>query len=513
MMQCVGNNSNNCGGGAIVSAGAAAGYVPYQAVLYRDQLRNSDWWTYNGYIQDAFSRGKVRINGGLRYDWQQSKHLGGCVPPNALRPDILPSQCEDATMTDPVTGKAIQAFGNFAPRISATYDLFGNGKTSMHASYSYYFQTKITLADSLNGLFSQPALRWGTNQSSGACNTTAGGSCWNDANKDSLIQINELIGSPTATGTGAARFNATTGVFAPAGNSVDPSAKLSRTREVVAGVQHELIANLAIGADYIYRKYDNGTANFSQGYQPGSGQNLASLYTAQAVWTDPTTGLSAPYFYIPETTGVLTGLSNIVMTSTGYSTYHGVDLTMTKRFSNKWQANVAATIQKSPTFQPDYNFTNPTGREFSNGYTTDIARYLLKVQASYQMPWNIMTSANLNINDGARRVLTIDGPGDVPGGFTIGTGAARTITYSTLTFEPAGTTRYKPTSLLDLGAQKVLSFKGGKYRLKVMFDAFNVFNINTITAFSSGNRSRVGFTQPSGLVPPRVFRIGGSINF
>ncbi|TAK17236.1 MAG: hypothetical protein EPO35_03490, partial [Acidobacteria bacterium] len=119
-MQCVGNSSANCGGGVIASAGAAAGYVPFRAVLWRDQLRNSDWWSYNGYIQDAFSRGKIRINGGLRYDWQQSKHRGGCVPPNVLRPDILPSQCEDATQTDSITGKKIQAFGNFAPRVSMT---------------------------------------------------------------------------------------------------------------------------------------------------------------------------------------------------------------------------------------------------------------------------------------------------------------------------------------------------------------------------------------------------------
>jgi len=46
-----------------------------------------------------------------------------------------------------------------------------------------------------------------------------------------------------------------------------------------------------------------------------------------------------------------------------------------------------------------------------------------------------------------------------------------------------------------------------------MTDLFNVFNINTITGFNSNNRSLAGFTQPSGLVPPRVFRIGGSINF
>jgi hypothetical protein len=506
-MQCVGNSSTKCGDGSIVGAGAAAGYVPLEADLYRDQLRNSDWWTYDGYIQDAFSRGKVRINGGLRYDWQQSKHLGGCVPPNVLRPDILPSQCEEATQTDTITGKKIQAFGNFAPRVSATYDLFGNGKTSVHASYSYYFQTKITLADSLNGLFDQPDLYWGSNLSSGACDPST--SCWNDANHDAIVQVGELIGQPNSDN---ARFNTTTGVFAPTGNNVDPSAKLARTREVVAGVQHELISNLAVGVDYIYRKYDNGTASYSQGYQPGSGANLASFYNAQSTYKDPVTGLSAPYFYVSGNAVVPSGLSSIVLTSTSYSTYHGVDLTLTKRFSSKWQANIAATIQKSPSFRPEYSFTNPTGIEFVNGQSTNIARYLIKAQASYQMPWNIMTSANLNVNDGGTRSLSINGPGNVPFGKT-STGGNRTIRYTTLSFEPSGNTRFKPTSLLDLGAQKVFSLKGGKYRLKAMLDCFNVFNINTITGFNSNNRSASGFTQPNGLVPPRVFRIGGSINF
>ena len=151
-------------------------------MLYRDGIRNNDWWSYNGYIQDAFSRGKLRLNGGLRYDWQQSKHRGGCVAPNPIRPDLLPAQCDEATQTDSITGKSIKPFANFAPRLSATYDLFGNGKTSVHASFSYYYQTKITLANSLTGLFDVTTLTWGDNLSSGACNTTAGGSCWNDAN-------------------------------------------------------------------------------------------------------------------------------------------------------------------------------------------------------------------------------------------------------------------------------------------------------------------------------------------
>src|SRR5262245_21358619 len=89
-VQCVGNNSQNCGTGAFVAPGSATGVVARAAILYRDALLNNDWWSYNGYIQDSYSTGRLRLNGGLRYDWQQSKWLGGCVPANIIVPDLLP---------------------------------------------------------------------------------------------------------------------------------------------------------------------------------------------------------------------------------------------------------------------------------------------------------------------------------------------------------------------------------------------------------------------------------------
>ncbi len=91
----------------IAPGAAGPGMVPYRAELYRDQLRNSVWWSYNGYIQDSFSRGKWRVNGGLRYDWQHSKYNGGCVPENVHPPDLLPAQCEEATQSgiNPNTGQ------------------------------------------------------------------------------------------------------------------------------------------------------------------------------------------------------------------------------------------------------------------------------------------------------------------------------------------------------------------------------------------------------------------------
>ena len=64
---------------------------------------------------------------------------------------------------------------------------------------------------------------------------------------------------------------------------MDPSAKIGRTREFITGVQHELMPNFAVGAEYVYRKYDRGTTSYTIGYQPGApGYPISSIYTGPA---------------------------------------------------------------------------------------------------------------------------------------------------------------------------------------------------------------------------------------
>jgi hypothetical protein len=509
-LQCVGNSIANCPAAVngvttspTVPVGTAVGLVPRTATLYRDDLLNNDWHTYNGYLQDSYSHGRLRVNGGLRYDWQTSKYLGGCVPANQIIPNAIPSECESATNVDPTTGKAIQSFGNWGPRVSATYDLSGNGKTSIHANVSYYYATKITLADALSGIYQTTTLTYGTNLSSGACNAKAT-SCWNDANHDGVVQASELIGLPSIS---SSAFNPATGVFTPQGNIVDPSAKIGRTREFITGVQHELIPNLAVGVDYIYRKYDRGTSTYIVGFQPGAaGFPLSSIYTGPITFTDAVTGMSAPYFQVCATCVQPNG-NNIAVTNLAYQTYSGVTVTANKRFADRWQLNGSVTVQNNPGFLPTGTFNNPTGISFRNGVST-IGRYLVKLNGSYALPWEITASANLNVYDGNTRTETINGPGNIFGG--VGSG---NLTLNNLEFQPRNAVRLGNQKLLDVGVQKAFSFNGGKDRLKLMLDAFNIFNINTITGFSSNNLGDSNFASPSGIVPPRVYRLGLSIAF
>ncbi|HUR19766.1 MAG TPA: carboxypeptidase regulatory-like domain-containing protein, partial [Vicinamibacterales bacterium] len=464
-VQCVGNSLNNCGDGKTFVAvnEAAAGLVPYNAALNRDSLLNNDWWSYDAYLQDSYSYKRLRVNAGLRYDWQQSKWKGGCVAANPLVPTMLPAQCDEETSSgvSPLTGQVekIRPFSNWSPRVSLTYDLTGNGKTALKATGSYYYATKITLANALSGLPTTVGLTWGANTSSGACSTAAGATCWTDANHDGFVQTNELVGTPT----GPANF--INGVLQPGGNLVSNDAKLSRTRELTAGISHELISNLAVGADYIYRRYDRGTAIYVLGYEPGAaGFPATSVYNSTPlIHTDTATGKTAPYFTVQQGLTRPVG-QEVTSTNLAFQSYQGVDLTLQKRYSDKWQFNVAVTLQKRNDYRPlgaygtDNNgriITNPTGIEFQDGRNVG-ARYLIKVNGSYDLPWGIMASTNFNMNDGAQRTLTINGPGQVYGG------TSGTITYNTLNFEKGGTTRLEKQMLWDFGINKTFTFRGGQ---------------------------------------------------
>jgi len=329
-------------------------------------------------------------------------------------------------------------------------------------------------------------------------------------NLDAKIQVNELIGNPTSS---SSRFNEITGIFSPSGNTVDPSAKIGRTREFITGLQHELIPNLAVGAEYVYRKYDRGTSNFGIGYEPGApGYPLSQLYVGPSYYTDAVTGITAPYYTVCQGCTRPSGLGNITLTNPNYQVYHGLVTTVNKRFSNKWQMNGSLTWQTNPGYTPwgpgvaSQTVTDPTGIEFTNGIS-NIARYLFKLNGSYVTVWDIQVSGNFNWNDGANRTRSINGPGAVYGGTT------GTITKNTLAFENTGSYRLDAVKLLDLGFQKSFAFSGGRYRIKGMFDIFNIFNVNDVQGWNSGNLSSSNFLVPTSIVPPRVMRVGAQITF
>jgi len=345
--------------------------------------------------------------------------------------------------------------------------------------------------------------------------------CWTDANHDGLVQANELIGSPNLP----SQF--VNGVLTGTIPQVDPNLKLARTREVVAGIDHQLAGNLHASVDYTHRYTDLGSAQYVIGTQPGTaGFPSSNMWVGPFNFTDPRTGITAPYFTLCAGC-TLPQDNEITATTNAYQTYNGASVTVTKRLSKRWQGNVSYTWNDYRQFTPPGSFNtvsgsgsrligNPTGNSFVNGFTNNTPRYTVKGFASVELPWyGLLAATNWNLNDGNVRTEAITGPraiNNCPPGTAAALCTGGRINYSTLTFQPNGTSRLPAVDLIDVSISKNLDF--GRQKLTVTLNCFNILNINTIQGFASNTISNNGlngasntFNSINAIVPPRVFRI------
>ncbi len=106
---------------------------------------------------------------------------------------------------------------------------------------------------------------------------------WVDTNHDTFVQPGEII----IPGGNIANYLALTGNWNPAApgspttaNTVDPNLKNDRTDEIILGVDREVGAGFAVGANYIWRRYTNFQFTDTLGLEPSD--YVATTFTPAA---------------------------------------------------------------------------------------------------------------------------------------------------------------------------------------------------------------------------------------
>jgi hypothetical protein len=302
---------------------------------------------------------------------------------------------------------------------------------------------------------------------------------------------------------------------------IDPGLKAPVTTAVVAGIDRELMPNLAVQVSYSYTRTTDYNGNFTNYYTPWFGLSAAD-YLAGPVLAGTIPGTALSYdvpTYRPDPAKVAAnGNSRILTNMAGYySYYNGVEVSVIKRMANRWMMRVGAAYNAA---KENYGSTpvndagNPTRTDLNplvNGGpfvvrsggsgSGDIfinAKWQLNVNAVYTFPFDINVGANVFGRQGypfpvyRSQSLGLDG------------------TYRVLVSPAIDSLRLKNLWDTDLRVSKTV--KMARVSVEAIADLFNLFNANT-ELVRNRNAAAVSFDALSQNLSPRIVRFGLRVGF
>jgi len=453
------------------------------------------------YAGDTIQRGALTVDVGVRFDRQWGKALASEIAANPAFPNAVPG-VSFAGYDSPFT------WTNFSPRAGVTYALDESRKTIARVSFSRYAgQLETGTIGVLNP------------------SSTAGSATyrWVDTNGDHFAQASEVNLAQPITAAGG--FNPAAPTAVTSANSLDPNLKAPKTSSFVAGVEREIRPNLAVNVNYSYTRTTDLFGNFTGRITPRVGVTLADY--APGSGFSGTLPDGTPYnvaTFIPNAARVTAGGNGFATTNIpDYATdYHGLELSLVKRLSNRWMARAAFSWNNARE-----HFESADGSNDTNGNPTPTlseplkdggqvapqsggsgagsiyinAKWQINANAMYQAPYGIEVSGNVFGRQGYPFPLFRQGTTAALGGDS---------TLQVLVTPAIDYLRYDNLWNTDLRAAR--SFKANAVTFRAILDAFNVFNANTALV-RNNNITSPTFNALAQNLSPRIFRIGLVVGF
>jgi hypothetical protein len=472
--------------------------------------RNATTANYvSGYLGDTFTKDRLTLNLGVRYDRQKAGNLESSVPAaSVFDPEnpLLALSWDGTNVAGRSDNPAPEVrWKDVSPRVGITYAVDDARKTVLRASYARYAAQLPSGKASFFSPFASPGSYFAYQ--------------WDDVNGDGLPSVNEV-----RTDLGPLYFNYVNpnDPNGPSRNKLDPNYQAQHDQEIVVGIDRELFPNFAVSAAYTYRK----GSDFE--WTPRTGFTT----TDYSCTTRTRNGFSS-LGCSPNSQKVLdNGNSRTLTTRPDYSRkYSGLELTLMKRLSNRWMSRGAFTYNNTKEYlDSSAALGNPTRTDSSTallsgpqldgglyairssgsgkGDTIIGAKWQVIVNSLVQLPWNVELAGAFFARQGHPRPIIFSR--------TLGfDGSTRVLA----TGQEVETTRYPTVKNLDLRLAK--NVKLGKSTVVLSGDVFNVFNANT--ELNRGRRASSAAYNPATkagafgrldeILNPRVVRFGVRFQF
>jgi hypothetical protein len=380
------------------------------------------------YAQDSVSWKRLTVTAGVRWE-----HLNGYLPEQSSPTSrFFPNlQRTFAEIPDVVDWKTA------GPRISAAYDVTGDGRTGLKFAAGRYYYVIASGGGILGGI--NPNGNYSENYG------------WNDLNGDRHFQLGEQTGNPVIS-----RVDVST-------VSTDPDYTRPYTDEFTGGVDHELFPALRLSVIGTHRVERNpqATSNPANPYDTFLTTRVDTGRDGVANTSDDST------FQFYNRTSTAVNQTFFTNDRNFRQTYNGVEISGTKRMSNRWQMLIGYTYSQTRQEGLSVN-TNPNNLINTTGPVTGQIGdrpHQFKVTGTYILPfWDIGFAGNVNRQSGAvltRQFVTAQ---------TVGGN-------STINVEPQGSYRLPTRTAADLRLFKNVNM--GTRALEMSVDFHNVTNTNT----------------------------------
>jgi hypothetical protein len=456
------------------------------------------------FAQEQWTRKRLTLNLGVRFDYL-----------NAYTPEqnIPPSQFVGARIFPEFPNQP--NWKDVSPRIGASFDLFGNGRTALKANVGRYMELQaVGVTEIVNPMI--------------APGGTTTGRSWGDANRDFIPDCD--LTNPARNGECGPNDNANFGKaivttrYAP--DTVEGWGTRGFNWEMSAGIQHELLSGLSMEASYHRRTFGNlrvldnllvtpsdfdpycVTSPVDARLPGGGGQRVCGLYDI----TPTKLGLNDNQWFIGDDLGAK-------------QTFNGVDVTVNARIgrgvvvSGGMSTGVTDTsIQIYAPLGPGaganqaYSNTcfvidSPQVREFCN----ENPPWLTQVKGSAVVPlpwWGIETSLAYQSIPGieVRAAWAAPNAAIAPSLGRDLAGGARTATVQLITPNTQFEDRLHQ---FDLRIAKSIRYHATTIRPQ--FSIFNLFNSSAVLGITTAYGAN--WLRPTSILAPRIATIGAQINW
>jgi len=497
--------------------------VPNQLTEFVHDQQNDLWMRNHAlYVQDQWTRGRLTVQGALRYDRASS-----------WAPD---QKLESRFWAQPLVfaeTPVVNAYNDLTPRAAVTYDLFGDGKTALKATLGKYLESTVTAS---NYGLGNPTSRIATNVTR----------TWIDANGDWApncdLRNPQPNGDPAAlpfpqTGNRNAQdfcgiisnLNFGTSTFS---NTIDPEILKGwgvRPSDWQFGVsvQHEILPRTSVEVGYVRREFYGFAVTDNLAVSPSDFTQF-SITAPQDSRLPNGGGYQVGTLYdlnVPSLVGVTRNFITYAdRYGNAYQTYNGIDVGISARprsgltaqggFSGGYSTSDNCEVREKV---PEIALLNP----YCHIETSFLPQY--KGIATYVMPKiDVSISGTFTSKPG----IQVSGFGTpVAGGafaanYTVSNAVVQQIIGRPLAGSAPNITvnLIEPHSILgarvnelDMRVGKI--FRIGRSRANVGVDFYNLLNAATPLSYNQAFIPNGPWLTPTSVLSARFAKISAQIDF